>query len=241
MEEIMRKRKILFGATKSVVAGLLVGVCFTSVLSGCESLKIEEGKKGKIVLNVGSVESCLVDGVYLKSGNFNLDTNTFILSVYSSEGEKIYDGPYGQKPKEFVVNSGGYDVSIYSQKFTAPKFSTPVLGDVKTIVVNDGEQAEVTFNCKQTNAGIRLKFTDEFKKQFTGTGLNIVQGGNKLLYEFTQTKFAYVLPGNVDFTYTKNGKDTLLLQKNIEAAQMLTMQLTYNVAAGPSSKIYNKY
>ena len=197
--------------------------------AGCSEFNLEEAKNpGTISLAIGEVPDDLVsDGTFLKSG-IDTDTNNFILSIYSTQGEKIYDGKYGDRPQEIVVTPGSYDVAIYSTRFNPPKFSAPQYGDEQTIIVEENMQAKVSFMCRQINAGLRLKFSNDFIAKFPGNGVYVKQHENKVAYDYWQTKYIYVASEPFELVYSTEESDTVLLSKSLLAGQMVTMNLSYS-------------
>lgn len=208
------------------VAGLIMAIAASQ---GCSQFNLEKDSgKGSISMAIGSIGQGLYsDGTFLKS-SVNTDTNNFILSIYSTEGERVYEGAYGSRPQEIVVTAGSYDVSIYSVKFTPPKYDAPQFGDRQTVVVADGQQARISFSCKQLNAGLKMKFTNDFIAKFPNKGVVVVQDGKQEPYDYTQNKYIYLDPHNFSIVYNKNGTDTLLLEKTLQGGQMVTMTLSYN-------------
>ncbi|MEF9930787.1 MAG: DUF4493 domain-containing protein [Bacteroidales bacterium] len=215
-----------------------MGVVIMLVLffTACDSLSIKEQDKVRISFIMGELPASYYrEGALLKSNDLKMDTNNFILKVYSTQGNKVYDGKYGSKPKDFMVLPGGYEIKLYSRDFKSPLFDTPVFGDTLTAIVNENEQLNVKFNCKQISGGLKISFSDGFKKRFPGTGINITQEGGKLEYTYTETRYAHINSSWFTLVYSGNGKDTALLQKKIEASQMVNMNLTYSIPDGYNS------
>ena len=221
----------------NVVCGLLAAA---AIFQGCTSFlqEVQENQelgRGTIALAIEDVpDDCYSDGTFLKSG-LNIDTNSFILAIYSTGGEKIYEGRYGDRPQEISVTPGGYEIGLYSRKFNPPVLDTPVFGEEHTIVVTDNEQVRVSFMCRQMNAGVRLTFTDDFKKKFPGDGVYLKQGEKELPYRYAQSKYAYVSTAPFLISYRYGSKDTVLLEKSLEAGQMVTMKLSYNASRTSAS------
>ncbi len=220
------------------ITGGILAAAF--ILQGCTSFLQELPEtapqgKGSIALAIeGMPENSYSDGTFLKSG-FDFDTNSFILTIYSTDGEKVYDGKYGERPAEISVTPGGYEIGLYSRRFNPPALDAPVFGEEHTVVVTDNEQAKVSFVCRQVNAGIRLSFTDDFKKKFPGDGVYLKQGEKELPYRYAQSKYAYVSTDPFQISYRSGSKDTLLLEKSLAAGQMVTMKLSYNASRTSAS------
>lgn len=221
----------------NVLCGVLVAAF---ILQGCTSFLQEipgesVKEKGSIALAIGGVpDNFYSDGTFLKSG-IDIDTNSFILTIYSTEGEKIYDGRYGERPQEISVDPGGYEVGLYSKRFNPPALDSPVFGEEHTIVVSENEQAQVSFMCRQVNAGLKLTFAENFREKFPGDGVWLKQGEKSLMYEYDTDKYAYVSTEPFQISYKNGNKDTLLLEKSLEAGQMLAMKLSYNASRTSAS------
>lgn len=216
----------------------MVGVAVFA-MPACSQFNLEEsaGLPGSISLSIQALPDNLVsDGTFLKSGA-DTDTNNFILSIYSTSGEKIYEGRYGERPQEIVVTPGSYDVGIYSCRFSPPKFSTPQYGDEQTIIVEEGTQAKVSFLCRQVNAGLRLRFSNDFLAKFPGSGVVIRQDENDLAYDYSKTKYAFVTTDPFNLVYKAGDKDTVILTKSLMEGQMVTMNLSYSESNTTASVI----
>lgn len=221
--------------------GFICGAVMAAfVLQGCTSFMLREPQdnpdaRGSIALAIDGVHSTnYSDGTFLKSG-INTDTNSFILSIYSTEGEKVYDGLYGERPQEIVVAPGGYEISLKSQRFNPPVLDTPVFGEEHTIVVAENEQTKVSFMCTQVNAGVRLTFSDDFKEKFEGSGVVLAQGKKRLEYSYKEKKYAYVSDEPFSIIYSRGDVDTVLLEKSLVAGQMVDMRLVYSSSRSTAS------
>lgn len=173
----------------------------------------------------------------LKGASLVLDTNQFILKVYSVSGEKIYDGKYGKRPASLTVSPGAYDVSLLSSEFTAPGYECPQFGDRQTIVALSGESVCVELFCSQLNTGVKLNCTEGFRKQFPGTGLKLSDSSGVLLYRYDEQRTAYFYPGKLQISYETATGDTVLLVKNTVAAQMICFNLSYTSGMYSSFKV----
>ncbi len=224
------------GALIAVVAGALVAVLAvgcTNLETGSES-EIEELSSGKIRLSISddSYEE-LKEAVYAMqsvwSDNMaNLDTNNFILSIYTEQGSKVYEGKYGKRPQEIVVVPGAYDIKLYSGKGLAPAFESPIYGDEQTVIVEASSSIDVTLVCKQVNAAMRISFTDDFRREYPGDGLKLKDVNGEVLYPYATYDFCYIMPGTVELLYNNGVMDTLLFTRKIAAAQMISLNLSYS-------------
>ena len=214
-----------------------------TIAAGCNMIEWEEEGSGTIILSIQNGTSPQLKGSGLSPDFYpdgviqNLDTNKFQLSIYSDKGLKVYDGKYGKKPNEFVVIPGSYDIKLYSTDFHAPAFDTPLLGDEQTIVVDNDMSVNVKLACRQLNGGIRLNFTDEFKRRFPGAGLELRDINGSIGYPYTSGRYCYVQPGAIELYYRGVASDTLLCTRQIAGNQMLSLKLSYAPGNRNSSSI----
>lgn len=241
MKKMKNKKCGKAGRMLLVVLALLP---YLFLIPSCDAMKMVDGEVEKVKLSFciapGPFSSYkegdfYQEGALLKSNGIVKDTNDFILKVYSTDGNKIYHGKYGTKPKDFMVLPGGYEIALYSREFTSPKFDIPVFGDTLTTIVRENEQLAIKFHCRQISGGLKITFSEDFKKKFPGTGVHIVQGEGKLEYKYTENRYAYLTADLFSLVYNGRGGDTILLEKKINAAQMVDMKLTYTIPNGHNS------
>lgn len=220
---------------KMTLRGVVGMITALAVVGACAPFSEPEAEKGLLSFRITeSPADYYNEGPLLKSVSMK-DTNDFILSVYSTDGAKVYHGKYGARPTDFYVLPGGYEVSLYSKEAVAPKFENPVFGDSHTVVVREKEQLSVRFNCVQRNGGIKLSFNPDFKRRFPGSGVAIVQGEERLSYSYDESRYAYVNPDFFTVVYNGGKGDTVLLHKRLEAGQMAQMKLSYSIPQGYNS------
>lgn len=153
------------------------------------------------------------------------DTSGFILRVIRSGAEEPeYEGPYGQRPDVLKVPSGTYEASVYSSRFTAPAFDTPVYGDEKVVVAHSGETLAVSFLCTPRNSGIRIDFSDRFKARYPGKVV-LRQAQGQLDYSYAERRTAWLFPGEVQFCYNDGKAENVLLRRTLEAGELLHIEL----------------
>lgn len=217
--------------------GALHLIIISLLLTSCNKLNVVNVEKGVIECSFSTLQNgyFIEEGV-LKSGLANMDTNNFILSIFSSSGEKIYDGVYSKRPEEIVVAPGEYTVQILSKRFVAPEFSTPIIGDSRNVLIGENDRVSVLFNCRQTNVGLKLLFTDEFKTQFVDDNIAVSQSDVRVPYSYNENRYLYLQPKEFDILYEKGGVDTLLLRKVLQSGQMVNMTLSYNSSLSSLSK-----
>lgn len=161
------------------------------------------------------------------------DTNSFILSVQNIDGEIVYNGAYGERPADFRVKAGTYEVTAVSEAFDKPAFESPQYGDSQVIVVSNGEDTDVTLLCKMLNAGVRLSLTDAFKAKYPAGKLVLRQETGALDYAYDETRSGYFKAGNISFFYSREGIEKALFNRTAESGER--HELTLNASSEESS------
>ncbi len=154
------------------------------------------------------------------------DTNDFILTVRDAGGNILYEGAYGDSPEYLPVSAGSYTLKVVSIAFTSPAFSRPQYGDEQVVVVPSGQRVTARLHCTLLNAGIRLKTAPDFLTTFPDGVLYVKQGAVRLMYAYTETRIAYVFPGEVSLLLYNEGKDEVLLTRSLEAREILTLSIS---------------
>lgn len=195
----LKKSYRLFGDITGPITVLLAIISFTALvflsslfLTGCKGLTFTEEDQGTLILTFakGNITKAVVRDFP--------DSNNFILVIKAiSNGNLIYNGSYGQRPAAFNLNAGTYDVKVMSRSFSYPEYETPCFSDFRTVVVEAGKKVQLAFACSQSNAGVRLMFTDGFKTRYQGYRPEMHDSCGSLLYTYTENRFAYFGPGNV--------------------------------------------
>lgn len=160
------------------------------------------------------------------------DTSDFILTVSNSDGSVVYSGAYGDSPEAIMVKPGSYIVSVVSEKFTKPAFSSPQYGDEQCVVVPSGGVANVRLACRQTNCGIRLDIDSGFLDACPDGILFLKSLQGKLMYGYSEKRIAYFQPGNISLILSRGGKDETLMTRSLEAQQILVLGVTVAASSG---------
>jgi hypothetical protein len=142
----------------------------------------------------------------------------------------------GTNPVELAV--GEYTVKVNSSSVILPDFDLPTYGVSQDFVITAGNTTNLSLVCKQTNAGVKVGYSDAFRKYCTDNSLvystTIEQNGSSLTYANTETRAGYFNPGNVNVTVSVGDKEytsTLTL-----AAQDL-VNLAIDLAPDDPSKL----
>lgn len=153
------------------------------------------------------------------------DTGDFLLTIADSEGGTVYSGKYEACPEVLEVPSGNYTVKVLSHEFRKPAFSSPQFGDEQCVSVPAGGVTEVRLMCEQVNCGIRLKVSPDFLTEYPGGILFLKSSEGKLMYGYSEKRYAYFLPGNISLILSDGGTDEVLMTRNLQARQMLSLKV----------------
>lgn len=162
------------------------------------------------------------------------DTDDFILSVTDVDENVIYEGRFGDSPENLLVKPGAYTISAVSTPFEGPGYEIPVYGDTRVVVVGAGEQAMVTLTCSMVNCGLKLNVERGFKTAFPMGILYISDSRGSVMHSYDETRTAYLTPGEVSVSVDNGDESRVLFRKNLEARQMLSLDLSASAGALPS-------
>lgn len=176
-----------------------------------------------------------VGGVMTRSLDPLPDTSDFHLIISDSSGKIVYEGDFGACPENIEVIAGTYVVKVISDEFSKPAFSSPQYGDEVCVVVPSGGVADVRLVCRQMNAGVQLNIDESFLRGCPDGSLFLTSGNGKLLYSYTEQRFAYFRPGTVSLVLSQGGKDETLLTRTLQAQQMLVLGVSVAQSGSNSS------
>lgn len=162
------------------------------------------------------------------------DTGEFLLTITDSKGGTVYSGKYDGCPEMLEVPSGNYTVKAVSHEFAKPAFSSPQFGDEQCVSVPAGGVADVRLMCGQVNCGIRLKVSPDFLTAYPDGVLFLKASQGKLMYGYSEKRYAYFLPGNISLVLSDGGSDEVLMTRNLQARQMLVLKVNVAEASDPS-------
>lgn len=199
-----------------LLMGLLIAACDV----------IGPGDQGKGELRVSFAQDAVTRNV-----SEIPDTGEFILSITDSKGGMVYSGRYDACPEVLEVPSGNYDVKVFSHEFKKPAFSSPQFGDEQCVNVPAGGVANVKLLCEQVNCGVRLNVSPDFLTAYPDGVLFLKSSDGKLMYGYSEKRYAYFKPGNVSLVLSDGGKDEVLMTRSLQARQMLVLKV--NVAHIP--------
>lgn len=210
--------KFCIGHSRILAFLLLVSV-FGILVAGCER-DADGVPEGRLCLRISEEIS------YMTRSSLELpDTNDFILEVKGPDGQVIYEGAYGLSPESIPVPAGSCYVSLRSEDFSVPAFSRPVFGDDRCVVVPAGGTVNMLLECRQVNAGIRLVVDTEFLEAYPGGVLFLKSGKGRLMYSFTEKRYAYFDAGEVSLVLSEADREKVLVTKKLDAAEMLLLNV----------------
>ena len=153
------------------------------------------------------------------------DTNDFILEVKGPDGAVVYSGAYGLSPEVMEVPAGSYSITVQSSAFPVPAFDKPVFGDEQVVLVPSGGTVCATMDCRQTNAGVRLKISPDFLTVYPQGTLSLKSDKGKLNYNYRETRYACFMPGKISLVMTEGSEETILMTRTLQEAEMLTVNV----------------
>ena len=224
-------RQMLYTMIRTAVTGVSLGVL---ALSCSDLLAGQEGSdesRGTLQWNFASAP--LVEMMTRAAGEIP-DTNAFLLTVKDASGKVLYDGTYGASPTSLLVSPGSYTVTARSCSFSAPAFSKPLFGDEQVIVVQKNQAARAVLNCRQLNAGMRLRVASDFLTAYPYSTLHLKSADGSLLYGYYESRIAYFRPGSVSLVMSTSGEgDKTLYTRSLAAQEIFTLSVS---AASSSSQ-----
>ena len=208
----------------------VVAAFFISVALQCSCSRLGEVD----IHGSGRISVSFVKGAELFTKAYlNLpDTSDFLLRISTASGSVIYNGKYGDCPETLEVSPGSYTVKALSSEFTKPAFDAPQFGDEQCVIVQKNSTVNVRLLCRQKNAGIRLNISPDFLTFCPDASLFLKSDAGKLLYSYTEKRTAYFLPGAVSLIMNTGSTDQVLMTRELNESEMLTLDVAVSVSQG---------
>ncbi len=222
-------RQNLHTLLRTAVAGVSLAVLAQS----CSDLLAgqEESDENRGILEWNFACAPVIEAMTRASGEIP-DTNAFLLTVKDASGKVLYDGTYGASPTSLLVSPGSYTVTARSCAFAAPAFSKPLFGDEQVIVVQKNQTARAVLNCRQLNAGMRLRIASNFLTAYPYSTLHLKSSEGSLLYGYRESRIAYFLPGPVSLVMSTSGEsDKTIYTRSLAAPEILTLSVSAATAS----------
>ncbi len=216
---------------KSDVRRIII-LCLWSVVLSILMMSCRKMEDGECVLVLSFVQD---DGysVSVKSDNMP-DTNSFILTIKTVQGDTVYDGYYGERPDKITLPSLQCVISVVSRRFSSPEFDAPQYGDSQEVTGTAGGVLSVKLECRQLNAGVRVCYSDEFKAFFSDASFSFRYDSWVVGYPFDEDRILFFPPGKVQMFFVEDGNERVIMVKDIKAAQVLTVNLSISGSIGES-------
>ena len=194
----------------------LVLVLSLFVMWACSEKESPEGRgTGYLTVNVGS-------GAGLKADVLIED---FILLVSDSEGKEIVRERIGDLQSQIALSAGNYTVEAYSSDFSEPKFDTPRYSGKANAEIVAGETKEVSLVCSQSNAGLKIVWSDEFADLYQTYQAEVRCGSGYLAYSATEIRTGYFPAGTVSIKISADGQTLNGGSITLAAKDMVTVTL----------------
>ena len=149
----------------------------------------------------------------------------FILRIINSQSVEILSEYIDDLPDQIVLPVGDYTVEAYSAIFSEPKFDTPHYSGKTDVTIVAGETTEASLICSQSNAGIKLVWSDAFSDLYSNYEAQITSGAGELTYSSTETRTGYFLPGTVSVSITADAQTINAGSITLAAKDMVTLTL----------------
>ncbi len=200
-------------------------VILLSAVNSCEMLGLKsDAVNGELRISFARDQESLT-----RAGLTIPDTSDFLLTVKDSGGKVVYDGKYGDSPESFSLSADSYTVTVISEQFSKPAFSSPQFGDEQCVVVPSGKTVDLKLVCRQINSGIKLVIDSGFLDEYPDGVLLLKAASGRLVYGYSEKRIAYFKPGDVSLVLNEGNTDKVLTTKNLKAQEVLVIKV--NVAS----------
>lgn len=209
---------------------LLIGMI---TVWGCSNDELKPSQKKGFVTLSAQVDARVLLKAAIAVDNYDVSIigKTDEKSTFTNKVSTI-----GANPIELAV--GEYTIKVNSPSVAMPDFSVPLYGASQDFTITAGATTNLSLVCKQTNAGVKVGYTDTFKKYCTDNkiaySITIEQEGSSLTYANSETRVGYFNPGSVTVNVSIGDKE--FSSTSILAAQDL-VNLTIDLAPEDPSKI----
>lgn len=212
---------------------MCAAAAFVLYMTGCEALLPE--RECSVSVNLEEQSYSATKSVFKDLP----DSSEFLLDISSANGEALYSGPYGKCPENLLAKGGTYTIEVRSCDFSTPRFDSPQYGDTQVIMIKPGQKADVVLKCSQLNSGVRLNIPPGFLTAYPKAVLFINSDKGKVMYSYTEKRFAFFQPGNISLVMDEDGKEKVLFTRQLEAREMLTLGLNVpgDTVAGQDTSI----
>ena len=194
-------------------------------LAACRKAEPVSSERGFLYINLGVEERTIPMQAAVQSKAGITQASLFTLDIWKGNERVQHFAPVGTDGKRVELETGQYTVSAYSEEFSTPVFGKPVYGASAAASVTANVNTPVVLECVQTNAGVKIGYSDVFKSQHASYRAVVTHEKGSLTYAQSETGTGYFLPGKVDITITADGDE-------YKQSLMLDAQKLYEVTIG---------
>lgn len=180
----------------------------------------EEKGTGYLTVNIGA-------GTGLKA---DIHIEDFILRITDGDGKEEVRGRIGELQSQIALPAGNYTVEAHSVDFSDPKFDVPCYSGTTTAEIVAGETKEVSLVCTQSNAGIKVVWSNEFADLYQTYQAEARCGAGYLSYSATEARTGYFPAGTVSLKISADGKTLNGGTVALEARDLVTVTLRPKVS-----------
>ena len=187
--------------------------------TGCTSLYAPgELSTGKLIITP------LIDKQTVKHNSGRLQNNfdNYSLTLTNTnDGKKYHFERLADAPNPLEMLPGEYKIELVSGSFTLPAFEKPQYSGIRTATVSPDATTDIELECKQTNVGVKLIYSEKFKELFSTYQTTISSSIGSLIYTNDDTRVGYFKPGELSFSMQINNKEYQFSKKIQGKAQEL--------------------
>ncbi len=154
------------------------------------------------------------------------ETDSYILTLTSSDGKTVFCGLWGERPYEFELAPETYAISMLSDTFKDPSFDCPQFGDTRSVTLSEGQVSDVELTVSQLNSGLRLKLDEKFVATYRDAALFLRSVAGTLAFGFGESRTAYFQPGRVAILLNSEGKTATVHTLELRPGEIMTLRLS---------------
>lgn len=215
----------------------VLSVCAGSV--SCGRFSGDAYGTGKVCMNMKATDfRYLASRLSSDDARPDLDTAHYCLRLETGGGDVVYGGKYASRPSEFELSAGDYVASVCSSDRSMPEFACPVISDRQAFRLDPGEELSLSFMCRQSNAGLRLKVDEDFMHRYPYGYFEFRTGNVSVKYPYSEKRFLYFDEGDVSLFFVESyGNDVELFSRNVDEGEMISLVISDEPRSGNGIRI----
>lgn len=172
-----------------------------------------------------------------KSGFSAQDLAVSIIRKKDGQAVKTFD-KYSQIGEGYIeLPADTYVVKTTSGSFSEAKWDTPAYEATKEVTLAANATEKLTLTNTQTNAGVKISYTESFKKAYASYGTLIESENGVLSYGMSEQRTGYFKPGNLKITTTSNGTPVAIFTRSVNAQELANIEINYQADGTLNGKI----